>query len=141
MSILKPITKAQYVVFINGLELYFTTFSGISDNAQTGSYPNGLGNRILKVVGPRELDDLTLGVPYDPEIAFEIENLWNEYQCDYLTIVVQPVTCGNNPQNIGNPYILEGCLLSGINLGEVDKESGDVAMVELKFTANTWRRD
>ncbi|MDX1371193.1 MAG: hypothetical protein R3321_01915 [Nitrososphaeraceae archaeon] len=141
MALIKPITKSQYIVFINGIELYFTTFSGISDTAQTGSYANGTGNRIFKVVGARELDDVTLSMPYDPDAAKDLEDLWNDYECEYLTIVVQPTTCGNNPQNLGNPYILEGCLLSGLNVGEVDKESGDVSMIELSFTVNSWRRD
>lgn len=141
MALLKPITKASYVVFINGVELYFTTFSGISDTAQTGSYANGTGNRIFKVVGPRELDDVTLSMPYDPEEAKVLETLWQEYECEFLTIVVQPTTCGNNPQNLGNPYIIEGAQLTSLSVGEVDRESGDVAMIELSFTANSWRRD
>ncbi|MDX1370840.1 MAG: hypothetical protein R3321_00130 [Nitrososphaeraceae archaeon] len=80
-------------------------------------------------------------MPYDPDASKTLEALWRDYECEYITIVVQPTTCGNNAQNIGNPYILEGCLLTSISLGEVDKESGDVGMVELSFTVNSWRRD
>lgn len=49
MALLKPISKAQYIVFVNGIDLYFTTFSGISDTSGTGSYANGTGNRIYKM--------------------------------------------------------------------------------------------
>lgn len=140
MALLKPITKAQYYVFTSGLEMYFNSFSGINDTAQSGSYANGTGNRIYKVTGPRELDDITLTTPYDPEQSQELEQFWLEYQCEYLTISVQPVSCGDNPENLGDPYILEGCLLTGIKLAEVDRESGDVATMELTFTANSWRR-
>lgn len=140
MALLRPITKAQFIVFVNGIEMYFTNFSGINDSAESGSYANGLGNRIFKVSGPRTLDDITLSAPYDPDEAEKVEELWLDYNCEYLTVTVQPVTCGNSFDNIGSPYILEGCLLQSYKAAEVDRESGDVGTIEITLTANSWRR-
>lgn len=139
MAILKPITQSSYIVTIQGLPTIWTTFSGVNDSADNSTHANPTGNRIHKVVGPRTLDDITVSAPYDPELSAEIEQIWLEYQCEYLTITVQPTNCdGETP--LGAPYVLEGCQLMSLTVGEVDRESGSVATIELGFTANSWRR-
>lgn len=139
MPILRPITKAGYIVYVQGVDLFFTTFSGINDTAATGEYANQTGNRIYKVVGPRTLDDVELSSPYDPILAQQAEQFWLDYQCDPLTITVQPVLCDGETET-GPPYILEGCQVMNLQVGEVDRESGDVATITLSFTVNSWRR-
>lgn len=139
MAILKPITKAGFIVYAEGVDLFWTTFSGINDTAETGTYANQTGNRIFKVVGPRTLEDMELSSPYDPVLAQQAEEFWLNYQCQFLTITIQPVLCDGEEEN-GPPYIIEGAQLSSLNVAEVDRESGDVAMITLSFTANSWRR-
>jgi len=73
MAILRPLTKAQYVVSFTAIggptfTGVFTTFSGINDSAESSTYANGTGNRIYHVSGPRTADNVTLGAPYDPTI-------------------------------------------------------------------------
>jgi hypothetical protein len=143
MAILKPITQSSFIVTITGENLQFpaiwTTFSGVNDSADNSTYPNPTGNRIFKVVGPRTLDDLTISAPYDPDLAAIVEEIWLNYQCQFLTIIVQPTNCdGATP--FGQPYIMDGCQLTSLNVAEVDRESGSVATIELGFTANSWRR-
>lgn len=139
MPILEPITKAGYIVYVQGVDLFFTTFSGINDTAATGEYANQTGNRIYKVVGPRTLDDVELSSPYDPILAQQAEQFWLDYACEPLTITVQPVRCDGETE-VGPPYILEGCQISNLQVAEVDRESGDVATITLSFTVNSWRR-
>jgi hypothetical protein len=139
MAILKPITQSSFIVTIQGLQSIWTQFSGINDSADNSTYANGTGNRIHKVVGPRTIDDVTITAPYSPELSLQIEELWLSYQCDYLTILVQPTNCdGTNPD--GPPYVLQGCQLMSLNVAEVDRESGSVSTIELGFTVNSWSR-
>lgn len=140
MGLLRPATKAAYVVRCNGFEFEFTQFSGINDSAETGTFANGTGNRLRKVIGPRQIDDVTLTSPYDPDLQADVEAFYLRYNCELLTITVQPTTCGNNPQNRGNPYILHGCQLQALNTAEVDRESGDPQTIELILTVDYWNR-
>ena len=139
MPILKPIAKASFIVTISGFETIWTTFSGIVDTAESGQYANGTGNRIFKVIGPRAIDDVTLSAPYDPIFAAQIEAIWLRYNCEYITITVQPTTCNGTNRN-GTPYVLHGCQLQQLTVGEMDRESGDVGTIELVFTVNSWTR-
>jgi hypothetical protein len=139
MAIIKPITQSSYIVTIQGIQSIWTQFSGISDSADSNTYANGTGNRIHKVVGPRTLDDVTLTAPYSPELSVQIEELWLSYQCEFLTILVQPTNCDGNTPN-GPPYVLQGCQLMSLNVAEVDRESGSVSTIELGLTVNSWSR-
>ena len=139
MAILQPITQSSFILTIQGVQSFWTTFSGISDSADTSTYANPTGNRLSKVVGPRTVDDVTLTAPYSPELSVAVEQLWLEYQCDFLTVLVQPTNCdGETPQ--GPPYVLQGCQLNSLNVAEVDRESGSVATIELGLTVNSWTR-
>lgn len=139
MPILKPIAKSSFIVTISGMETIWTTFSGIVDTAESGQYANGTGNRIYKVIGPRAIDDVTLSAPYDPLFAATIERIWLKYNCEYITIIIQPTTCNGTTRN-GPPYVLNGCQLQQLTVAEMDRESGDVGTIELVFTVNSWTR-
>jgi len=82
---------------------------------------------------------MELSSPYDPVLAEQAEQFWLDYQCQFLTITIQPVLCDGETE-VGNPYIIEGVQLMSLSTAEVDRESGDVATITLSFTANTWRR-
>ena len=139
MAILTPISKSGFIMYVGGLEFFWTQFSGINDSSATGEYANGTGRRIHKVIGPRTIDDVTLTMPYDPLQANQIEQFWLEYDCQFLTITIQPVNC-DGESYLGDPYILEGCQLISLTVAEADRESGDVGTIELGFTVNTWKR-
>jgi hypothetical protein len=139
MPILKPIAKSSFIVTISGMETIWTTFSGIVDTAESGQYANGTGNRIYKVIGARSIDDVTLSAPYDPLFAATIERIWLKYNCEYITIIIQPTTCNGTNRN-GPPYVLNGCQLQQLTVAEMDRESGDVGTIELVFTVNSWTR-
>jgi hypothetical protein len=139
MAILTPISKSGFIMYVGGLEFFWTQFSGINDTSATGEYANGTGRRIYKVIGPRTIDDVTLTMPYDPEEATKIEQFWLEYDCAFLTITIQPVNC-DGETSLGDPYILEGVQLINLTVAEADRESGDVGTIELGFTVNSWKR-
>lgn len=137
MPVIIPIPKSSFIVTISGLETIWTNFSGISDTAESGQYANGTGNRIYKVVGPRSVDDVTVTAPYDPALAHAIESIWSKYNCEFITITIQPTTCNGETSN-STPYMLSGCQLQQLTVAEMDRESGDVGTIELVFTVNDW---
>jgi hypothetical protein len=146
MAILRPITKAQYEVSFVGpngptLIATFTKFGGIKDASATGDYANGTGNRIYHVVGPRKASNLTLSAPYDPLIYKQLENYWLTYNCEYITVTITPRDCiGNGSAPGGGEYTCYGCRFVSINTADVDRESGNVQMIEIELTINSWDR-
>ena len=100
MPVIVPIPKSAFIVTIAGMETIWTTFSGIVDTAESGQYANGTGRRIYKVVGPRALDDVTLSAPYDPAFAHTIEQIWSDYNCEFITITIQPTTCNGDASRL-----------------------------------------
>lgn len=142
VQLVKPSIQSAWMVFIDGVDILFTSFSGINDTAETSSYPSGMGTRILPLVGPRTLAEITLSAPHAPDSAnFKaLEDLWLNYDCTYKTVTIQPVDCSEESNAIGQPYILDGCLITGIQFGEVNRDSAEASMVELTLSPGTWRR-
>ena len=146
MAILRPITKAQYEVSFTAiggptLTAVFTKFSGVKDKSDSGEYANGTGNRKYHVVGPRTADNVTLTAPYDPLIFKQLEIFWLNYNCNPITITVTPKDCigvGSAPS--GGQYICYECQFVSINTADVDRESGNVAEIEVEFTVNYFDR-
>lgn len=146
MAILRPITKAQYEVSFVApggptLIATFTKFSGIKDSSDSSEYPNGTGNRIFKVSGPRKVDNITLTAPYDPTIFKQLELYWLNYNCTDITVTVTPKDCtGNGSAPAGGEYTCYGCRFISLNTADVDRESGNVQEIEIELTVNEWSR-
>ena len=152
MAILRPITKAQYIVSFTAIggptfTAVFTQFSGINDSSDSSSYANGTGNRLYHVVGPRTADNVTLTAPYDPGIFKELEQFWLDYNCNPITITVTPTSCDGEAyaansgfNTVPGQYICYECQFVSITTGEVDRESGDVQTIEVEYTVNYWDR-
>jgi len=147
MAILRPLTKAQYVVTFTALGgpsfvAVFTKFAGINDSSDTSTYANGTGNRIYHLVGPRTADNVKLTAPYDPAIFKELENFWLSYDCQPITITITPKSCnGENEADGGGEYICYECQFVSIMTGEVDRETADVQTIDVEFTVNYWERN
>jgi len=152
MAILRPITKAQYEVSFTAiggptLTAVFTKFSGVKDKSDVGDYANGTGNRIYHVVGPRTADNVTLTAPYDPVIFKQLEKFWLTYNCNPITVTITPTSCDGKTrsanagyQTTSGQYVCYECQFVSINTAEVDRESGNVAEIEVEFTINYWDR-
>jgi hypothetical protein len=146
MAILRPITKAQYEVSFTAIggptfTAVFTKFSGIKDKSDSSEYANGTGNRKYHVVGPRTADNVTLTAPYDPTIFKSLEQFWLSYNCNPLTVTVTPKDCiGVGGAPAGGQYICYECQFVSINTADVDRESGNVAEIEVEFTVNYFDR-
>jgi hypothetical protein len=146
MAILRPLTKAQYIVTFAALGgpsfvAVFTKFGGINDSSDTSTYANGTGNRIYHLVGPRTADNVQLTAPYDPTIFKQLEQFWLRYNCQPITITVTPKSCdGDGAAAGGGEYICYECQFMSIKTGEVDRESADVQEIEVEMTVNYFER-
>lgn len=121
----------------------FTQFSGINDSSDTSTYANGTGNRIYHVVGPRTCENVTLTAPYDPLEFKSLEQFWNTYNCQEITVTITPQDCVSNGGAApgGGEYICYDCRFVSITTAEVDRESADVQTIEVEFTVNRWVRN
>ena len=146
MAILRPLTKAQYVVSFSALggptfTAVFTKFSGIKDAAEVSQYANGTGNRLYHVSGPRKCDNVTLTAPYDPIIFKSLEQFWIDYNCNPVTVTITPTDClGDGGAVGGGQYICYECQFMHIMTADVDRDTGNVATIEVEFTVNYWSR-
>lgn len=145
----RPLSKSMYQVRISaGVEgaivdnIYFTSFSGINDKSESIKYADGRRQRLFKMIGSRDIEDIMLSVPYKPEEHKPLIKAWKLYNCQELQIEIQRVACGTSGATdeipIGEPIILTGCIWVGFKGWEADRASNDASMLELTFTVDNW---
>ena len=107
-------TQSQYWIQASPFQHYFTTFSGIRDTAGTSQYADGVRGRIF--------------------IDFH-----KTYGCEFISVTVTPVTCGEDPQPLGQRTItIPDAQLTSINFGQADRTSANPSTIELTFVLDTF---
>jgi hypothetical protein len=161
MSIFSAISKSGFLVkFANFGEFYFTEKSGGEVSSATSEVPNGSGNKVFKITGPTTTGDVVLKAPYDPGLVGQIEPLILAFSCQGGDLIIQPVDCqgaiGTEPAGtttpipglpldliatpVGSPYIYKNARVSKYSPPDVDRKSGDYAMIEVTFVADSLER-
>lgn len=136
---IRPSTQSQYLVTASPWAHYFTSFSGIRDTAATAQYPDGQTQRIYQLKGPKTLAEFTLAVPFDPTIHYDVVDFWASSGCDFLSLTVTPVTCGEDPQPLGTrTIIVPDAQMTSLNFGVVDRTSGNPSTIELTFVGDSF---
>jgi hypothetical protein len=154
----QAISKSGFLVKFGGFgEFYFTEKSGGKISATTSEVPNGSGNQIYQLAGPIKVDNVTLKAPYDPGLIGQIEPLILAFSCRGFDLIVQPVDCqgaiGSVPNGtkspiaglpqdliatpVGEAYIYKNARVIAYTPPEVDRKSGDYAMVEIEFISDS----
>lgn len=132
-------TQAQYWVQASPFQHFFTTFSGIRDTAATSQYPDGVTARIKNLRGPRTLAEVTVATPFDPIQHANIVDFWKAYGCEFLSLAVTPVTCGEDPQPLGQrTIIVPDAQMTSLSFGQVDRSSSNPSTIELTFVIDTF---
>ena len=138
-----PITEADYHVTIEGIsDAYWETFSGVNDTTQTTPYSDGRSNRLHKHRGPRQVEDVTIAKPYNPEKDAPIIEWWRAWcsaNGEEVTITIQPVRYCPEPTKYGPATTLFGCKPASLKYVNVDKKSSNIAMIELSFTVDDYK--
>lgn len=136
---IRPSTQSQYLVTASPWAHYFTSFSGIRHTASTAQYADGVTQQIYQLKGPKTLAEFNLAVPFDPTIHFDVIDFWKTSGCDYLSLTVTPVTCGEDPQPLGTrTIIVPDAQMTSLNFGIVDRTSGNPSTIELTFVGDTF---
>jgi hypothetical protein len=136
---IRPSTQSQYLVTASPWAHYFTSFSGIRHTASTAQYADGVTQQIYQLKGPKTLAEFNLAVPFDPTIHFDVIDFWKNSGCDYLSLTVTPVTCGEDPQPLGTrTIIVPDAQMTSLNFGVVDRTSGNPSTIELTFVGDTF---
>lgn len=134
----RPISQSQWWVQASPWAHFFTQFSGIRDTAGTAQYPDGVRQRIFQLKGPRTLSEVTMTTPFDPERHADIVDFWKSENCEYISLVITPVTCGEDPQPFDRTITVPDAQMSGLFFGQVDRTSGNPATIELTFVLDSF---
>lgn len=145
----RPLSVSMYQVRISaGVEgtvvdnIYFTAFSGINDKSESIKYADGRRQRLLKMIGARDIEDVTLTTPYKPIEHAALVTAWKNYNCQELQIEIQKVSCGTSGSideiPLGEPIILTGCIWLAFKGFEVNREGNEASKIELMFTVDNW---
>jgi hypothetical protein len=135
----KPITQSAFWVQASPFAHYFTTFTGIKDTAVASQYADGVRSRIFQLKGPKTLSEATLTSPFDPTKHYDIVDFWKKYGCEFITVQVTPVGCGDDPQPIGTrSIIIPDAQITSLSFGAVDRTSSDASVISLTFVMDTF---
>jgi hypothetical protein len=86
------------------------------------------------------IKEMTLSTPFDPTKHTDIVDFWTTGNCDFITVSVTPVTCGENPQRLGSrQLLLLDAQLSSLTFGQVDRTSGNPSTLELTLVSDNFR--
>lgn len=136
---IRPSTQSQFWVTASPWSHYFTSFSGIRDTAATGNYSDGVRQRVYNLKGVKTLAEMTISTPFDPVIHTDIVDFWKSHGCEFITVTVSPVTCGEDPQPLGTrQIILPDAQLTSLNFGQVDRTSGNPSTIEITFVSDNF---
>lgn len=135
-----PIPTSQWWVQTSAWSHYFTTFTGIQDEAQPMDYADGQTIRINKLVGPRNINPIQISCPFDPIQHADIVDFWKAYGCDFITITVTPVTCGEDPEPLpgGRTLVIPEAKMNGLQFAQVDRAQAQVSMIQASFVLNNY---
>jgi hypothetical protein len=136
---IRPSTQSQFHVQASPWAHYFTSFSGIRDTAATSQYADGVRQRVFNLKGAKTLAEMTISTPFDPIQHADIIDFWKSHGCEFITVTITPVTCGEDPQTLGNRVIiLPDVQLTSVNFGAVDRTSGQPSTIEVTFVSDNY---
>lgn len=138
----RPIQTSQFTVQKDGLPgIYFDTFSGLKDTSQTSDYSDGISNRIYKLFGRKEIDDMTLGKAFDPLMDTTLIKYYKQWCSGVNAATVLSITPIRNcpkPEKIGPVLTLYGVEPISLSFADVDRKSTETSRIELVFVAADW---
>jgi len=135
-----PLTTADHLTTIEGLNYYFSEFSGVKTSIERPDYSDGLTTFVRKAAsGSVNYADVTLKGTFDPEVDGGIIAWAENAKCALETsdITVRPVQrCNGVEQRGTKAWRLTGCRLKEFSTFEnMDTKQGNATvMVSLTLT-------
>lgn len=136
---IRPSTQSQFWVQASPWKHYFTSFSGIRDTAANSQYADGQRQRVFQLKGVKTLQEATIMTPFDPRVHYDMVDFWKSSGCEFVTITITPVTCGEDPQPLGSrTIIIPDAQFTSLNFGAVDRTSGAPSTIEMTFVMDNF---
>lgn len=136
---IRPATQSQFYIQASPFAHYFTSFNGIRDTAATSQYADGIRQRTFNLKGPKTLAEMTVSTPFDPVQHADVLDFWKSHGCDFITLTITPVTCGEDPQPLGTrTLIIPDAQLTSVNGFTIDRTSGQPSTLELTFVGDNF---
>jgi hypothetical protein len=137
---IRPSTQSQFWVQATPWAHFFTSFTGIRDTAATSQYADGITQRVFQLKGVKTLQEATIATPFDPQIHFDMVDFWKAHGCEFVTIFITPVTCGEDPRPLGSRrIIIPDAQFTSLNFGQVDRTSGVPSTIEMTFVMDSFQ--
>jgi hypothetical protein len=134
-----PMSNADVLLTIEGLEGYWTEFSGVKKKYSRPKYSDGLSaTKRTAASGSGEYENVTIAKPFDPEKDAPILDWIKTKECgETFDFTLRPVKRCNGMEFRGNrAWSLSGCRIEEwSNLEDLDTGSGEeVAMISIVFS-------
>ncbi len=124
-------SQRSFLVKVAGVDGYYATKDGGESTAEVGKVWDGGELKPDLLGGPNDVQELTVGRPYDPvrdqPVIDRLEPLVGRWR---TTVSVQPTDADLVP--VGKPSVYDA-MLSSVNPPEVDAASSDPSTYELVF--------
>lgn len=133
-----PITNADVLITVEGLQSYFSEFSGIKKTFSRPMFSDGLSNQKRAAAsGAAEYDPITISKSYDPEKDKAIFEWLKIHECgETFSMTARPIKRCNGIEARGQSWFLTGCRISSWEvMSGMDTGAGDsVAKLSIVFT-------
>lgn len=131
--------KSQFLIKMNGIDFLFSACEGGNLKRETGKYVDPSTRTKVSIVSTREISNLVLKAPYEPENLSAVMSLVQQLltgSVEDTNITSQQIKDDANQTPIGSPRGWKGCQLIEERYPDMDLESTDAAMYELEFTVD-----
>lgn len=124
--------QRQFLVKVSGIDGFFSTKSGGDISADANKVYDGGSLTPDVVAAPAEVDNITVGRPYDPNRDAALLKRYRALVGRWATTVSVTPT-DRDLVAVADPVVYDNALLVGITDVEADASSGDAATFELEF--------
>jgi phage tail-like protein len=133
------LSSNSFVVRIDGLDVDFTSFSGLEETYERGEYYDGVSNRKRYTNGGTiSVEDVTLECPYSLQDNKKICDWMNTFRDGNKSdITVRPVRYSSSGgiTILNTAFRLGNCRVKSYKpFSDLKKDSSDASMSELSFT-------
>lgn len=133
-----PMTTSDFLATLEGVEGYFSEFSGVKIAVERPDYSDGLTTIKRKAAsGTINYEDVTLAKAFDPEKDSYLIDWCDEALCKLETsdITIRPVKrCKGIEQRGSKAWYLSGCRLKDFSTFESMNTNDGKAVVMLKLS-------
>jgi hypothetical protein len=127
--------EAEFLAFIGGPynQMPVTEVTGGELSRDFEQYPDALKNEMGATTGITKYGEVTLKVPYDPDIHDKIIDQWPKWCGEPIDISVQPIKVCPEQKPDGKMRVYLNCKPSNIKPPDMKRGGNATAYLELKF--------